>query len=180
MLTGKRPNAITHFTDTTISHLTKRLQTHDYPMLVKRLHELSVIANFRNNSKEFHELMKVLDEIENRLLHFEREPYERREDFEVETINVESARVFRQYGGIEIVKRILLVSLLVADRDERSGSCVLRRKGKCAVDGPGGERVAPVNMVVENFSILKIKCKCIHILNRIVCLVSGISLWAAT
>lgn len=195
MLTGKRPNSITSFTDLTIRHLTTRLQTHDYPLLIKRLNELSVVINFRNNSREFYELMKILNEIENRLLHYDRdsaqaESAQYREDFEVETINVESARVFRQYGGIEIFKRILVMSLLVTGREppandlftDKNASVpdeplsVLRRKNKCSQKEKleqARSQVVPTNVVVENFSVLKIKCKCIHILNRIVCLVSS-------
>lgn len=187
MLTGRRPNSITSFNDKTIKHLTRRLQTHDYPILIKRLNELSVVINFRNNSREFYELMKILNDIENRLLHYERDPTQTesaqyREDFEVETINVESARVFRQYGGIEIFKRILVMSLLVAGREPQSHIfddkktlmveeplSVLRRKNKCSQQMQAKTQI-PTNVVVENFSILKIKCKCIHILNRIVCL----------
>lgn len=194
MLTGQRPSSITSFTDVTIKHLTARLQTHDYPLLMKRLNELSVVINFRNNSREFYELMKVLNEIENRLLHYERDPAQAesaqyREDFEVEMINVESARVFRQYGGIEIFKRILVMSLLVAGREPPSDIfthrnaaameapvSVLRRKtSKCSRPEQlqQARPQVPTNVVVENISILKIKCKCIHILNRIVCLVSS-------
>lgn len=136
--------------------------------------------------------MKTLNEIENRLLHYERDPAQAestqfREDFEVETINLESARVFRQYGGIEIFKRILVMSLLVAGREPQSDIftdknvsamdeplTLLRRKNKCSQQEQlqQARSQVPTNVVVENFSILKIKCKCIHILNRIVCLVS--------
>jgi hypothetical protein len=52
----------------------------------------------------------ILKEIENRLMNYVPNTGSHddlanstiREEFEVETINLESARVFRQYGGIEV------------------------------------------------------------------------------
>ena len=44
-------------------------------------------------------------EIENRLTHYTPEDQNDqpiREEFEIETINLESAKVFRRYGGIEV------------------------------------------------------------------------------
>jgi hypothetical protein len=64
MLSGRRPNSIAEFPDSTLQLITQRLHTHDYPLLVKRLEQLSVTLNFRNNSREFHELMKLLGVIE--------------------------------------------------------------------------------------------------------------------
>jgi len=51
--------------------------------------------------------------LEYRLVHFERDSTGQkmnpnREDFEVEKINLESAALFRQYGGIEVKLMILL------------------------------------------------------------------------
>jgi hypothetical protein len=119
-----------------LGHLGKRLNTHDYPMLIKKLDLSSVIINLNKNSTEFKELMKLLDDIENRLMNYkasnlnethrtnqnqqstnaeqsnlnesatddEQESEENitREEFEIETINKLSARVFRQYGGIQV------------------------------------------------------------------------------
>lgn len=189
MLTGKKPSSIIDFPDQTLAHFTKRLRTHDYPMLIKKLSQFSVILNFRENSKEFYELMKILGEIENRLVHYEPdpalEPSQYREDFEVETIKIESAKVFRQYGGIEVFKRIILMSLLVSDKENfnslvvkknlnsRFSTSSLRRKNKYFNNESteiSEEKNRSANIITENFSILKIKCKCIHILNRIVCL----------
>ena len=45
-----------------------------------------------------------MKELENRLVHYEAGPLPFRDEFEVETINVESVRVFRQYGGIDVSK----------------------------------------------------------------------------
>ncbi len=64
MLTGRRPKSFSEFPDTTLQLLTKRLKTHDYPILVKRLEQLSVTLNFQNNSREYHELMKLLGVID--------------------------------------------------------------------------------------------------------------------
>jgi hypothetical protein len=50
----------------------------------------------------------LLQEVENRLMNYTPNPdisideHLQREEFEVETINLESAKVFRQYGGIEV------------------------------------------------------------------------------
>jgi hypothetical protein len=50
--------------------------------------------------------ISILKEIENRLMNYAPNSSENeninREEFEVETINIESAKVFRQYGGIEV------------------------------------------------------------------------------
>ncbi len=45
-----------------------------------------------------------MKEVENRLVHYEAGPLPFRDEFEVETINMESVRVFRQYGGIDVSK----------------------------------------------------------------------------
>ena len=40
--------------------LGERLKTQDYLLLIKRLDQYSVTLNFRNNSREFFEIMKIL------------------------------------------------------------------------------------------------------------------------
>jgi len=103
-------------------------------MLIKKLDLSSVIINLNKNSVEFKDLLKLLDDIENRLMNYkasnvtdahqmsqqqstnadqsslnestgdeqESEENTTREEFEIETINKLSARVFRQYGGIQV------------------------------------------------------------------------------
>ena len=174
-----------------------------------------------------------------------------REEFEVETINLESARVFRQYGGIEvnfnfnlkiimlleslmlfskfkkqkIFKRILLLNLLIVDNNTNTTSTnfaanfsnnfsLLNSSNVSASTSSysssylnqttpnslehshsyfrnsqpnernslrfftnskfenNNNKNSFINNYVEKCDILKIKCKCIQILNRLVCLVS--------
>lgn len=106
-------------------------------MLIKKLDLSSVIINLNKNSAEFKDLMKLLDDIENRLMNYkasnvnerhreqqsnnaeqsnlnessgdeqEIEENTTREEFEIETINKLSARVFRQYGGIQVKKKLI-------------------------------------------------------------------------
>lgn len=51
----------------------------------------------------------------------------------------------------------------------------LRRKNKFLLTDDSNQTLPPAHVIVENYSILKIKCKCIHILNRLVCLVGYFS-----
>jgi len=55
-----------------------------------------------------------LKELENRLVHYESSPIPSRDEFEVETINLESVRVFREYGGIDVSKfsHIIVINLI--------------------------------------------------------------------
>ncbi len=48
------------FPDKTLVLLGERLKTQDYLLLIKRLDQYSVTLNFRNNSREFFEIMKIL------------------------------------------------------------------------------------------------------------------------
>ena len=164
-----------------------------------------------------------------------------REEFEVETINIESAKVFRQYGGIDvsffsiyivcllfdlnfnflfiskIFKRILLMNLLVNNKINTTSSII--NNGNDSKNSNNNIKnlfnnnhvdnkktiFTPFNPTIynNNFNnnqtsrsirylnnngnnqldinsnnnfekccILRIKCKCIQILNRLICLVS--------
>ena len=138
--------------------------------------------------------MKILRKIEYRLVHFDRDSSGQltnppREEFEVEKISLESAALFRQYGGIEIFKRILLMSLLVSEttqslinQPEHNVLINLKRNNptswietsKKTKLTPTLTSIQPVEqstiIATEIYSILRIKCKCIHILNRLICL----------
>jgi hypothetical protein len=208
-------------------------------MLIKRLDQLSVIINMRRESKEYAELLQVLNEIDNRLINYTPasgaesaagsrvEDAEMRDEFEVETINVDSVKSFRQYGGIVIFKRILLLSVLVVntssnsnesptsqtsfstfpavqttranssihtknDSDEDEDDDKARNpwrgaamKNQSHLNKPSsvnqmlGNHLSNAvdaceNSLINNFEksyMLRIKCKCVQILNRLVCLV---------
>jgi hypothetical protein len=204
--------------------MSQRLNTHDYPMLIKRLDQLSVVINMRNESKEYNELLQVLKEIDNRLINYtptagaengsSTEDTEMRDEFDIETINVESVKAFRQYGGLRIFKRILLLSVLVVNTSITSEPANLTKKdfmlsmrgskslGKNSEEEDEDDieqmwkpwraqhtintttqastsHFSAMEMcqqiLISNFEkphMLRIKCKCIQILNRIICLVS--------
>jgi hypothetical protein len=220
--------------------MSQRLNTHDYPMLIKRLDQLSVVINMRNDSREYNELLQVLKEIDNRLVNYTassgaengvsaNEDTEMRDEFDIETINVESVKAFRQYGGLTIFKRILLLSVLVvntnnittepanltaavAKTESTTSMLSSSRGGSKSLGGRNSDDEDEEEMEqmwkpwraqhnarttitttpqghASNFStmemwqqtlintfekqhMLRIKCKCIQILNRIICLVS--------
>jgi hypothetical protein len=111
----------------------------DFLFLLKRLDQSSVSINFHSKLDE-KEILSILKDIENRLINFNDQNINR-DEFEIEMINSESAKIFRLYGGIDIIKRILLLNFNYDDKN------------------------------IENQSSLNIKHKCIHIINRLICLV---------
>ena len=46
--------------DTTLSMVSQRLKTHDYPLLIKRLDQSSITINLRDGSKEVDDLLRIL------------------------------------------------------------------------------------------------------------------------
>ncbi len=83
-----------------IDLLSERSAVSDYLYLLKRLDQLSMTLNHRN-ANDTHELLNTLRDIEVRLMRFEMNTNVQ-DEFEVEMINHDSARVFRLYGGIEV------------------------------------------------------------------------------
>jgi Trpc4-associated protein len=195
-LRGSTIRNTSNLPDITLTLTSQRLKTHDYPLLIKRLEHSSITINLRNGSKEVDDLLRILQDVENRLMNYapttgtgnESPNTTIREEFEVETINLESARVFRQYGGIEIFKRILLLNLLIADNNTNnnynSAPTSASSKGlflnrtltytseykSFRENTTNTTNNSFINNYIEKSCILKIKCKCIHILNRLVCL----------
>ncbi|CAF0707115.1 unnamed protein product [Brachionus calyciflorus] len=173
-MNGRMKKNILNLPNSTLGFLTQRLKAHDYPLLLKRLDQSSIIHNLRQNSQELEDLIQVLRDIENRLINYSpnandpdnmnEDENQSREEFEVETINVDSAITFRQYGGIDIFKRILLLSILTTEPTSDTNNSN-NASGFCSKTTNETN-----NIGFEKCFILKIKCKVIHILNRLICL----------
>lgn len=80
----------------------------DFIHLLKRLDQSSVVINC-NDINDVIDLIRILRDIENRLMHFNVQNNttitinQPQDEFEVELINIEAARVFRLYGGVEVL-----------------------------------------------------------------------------
>ncbi len=49
--------------DATLTLVSQRLKTHDYPLLIKRLDQSSITINLRTGSKEVDDLLRILQVI---------------------------------------------------------------------------------------------------------------------
>lgn len=142
--------------------ISERSHLGDFLFLLKKLDQSSIVINYRNLNQTL-ELVALLKDIESRLMNLNTSSVlynpsnannpnntnnnnnnnATRDEFEVEMISLDSAKVFRMYGGVEIMKRILLFSLIVNQTRQES---------------------------IERSCIIKVKCKCIQMLNRLICL----------
>jgi hypothetical protein len=76
----------------------------DYLILLKKLDESSIIVNYQSLT-DAKELLYLLRDIEIRLMHFNinnNNTVQPQDEFEIEVINIDSANVFRLYGGVEV------------------------------------------------------------------------------
>jgi len=153
---GSKPKTLTRMSNPILKLISERSHLGDFLFLLKKLDQSSILISYRNLTQTL-ELVALLKEIETRLMSLNtsavlynvnspnnQQPNgSNRDEFEVEMISLESAKVFRMYGGVELMKRILLFSLIVNQTRHES---------------------------IERSCIIKVKCKCIQMLNRLICL----------
>ena len=87
-----------------IGIVSERLPVSNYLYLLKKLDELSIIVNYQT-VEDARELIILLKDIETRLQRFsndQQQQEQQQDEFQIEIIDIESAKVFRQYGGIEV------------------------------------------------------------------------------
>jgi hypothetical protein len=87
--------------------VSKRQPVSNYIYLLKKLDELSIIVNYQT-VEDAKELIILLKDIETRLQRFsndQNQQDQQHDEFQIEIIDIESAKVFRHYGGIEVIVR---------------------------------------------------------------------------
>ena len=91
-----------------ITVVSERLPVSSFLHLLKKLDQLSIIVNYQC-LEDARELITLLRDIESKLQRLNHENnnnmnnVEQQDEFQIDVIDIESAKVFRTYGGIEVI-----------------------------------------------------------------------------